>query len=369
MTANALVVPGAVRLVERAREYLGNARVGLLVHHASVLPDFSYLHDRLIDDPRVDVTVLFGPEHGISATAQDQIDVAHGTYRGLPVYSLYGDCEADLRPTDEALEKFDVLVVDLQDIGVRYYTYVYTMAYCLEACARRGKRVLVCDRPNPLGGLVEEGPLLDRAFASFVGRFALPVRHARTIGELAEKWNGEEGWNADLEIVPLTGWDRAMWFDQTRLPWIAPSPNMPTPATATVYPGGCLLEGTNLSEGRGTTTPFEVVGAPWLDGQALAAELNARKMPGAYFRPIEFIPTFHKFSGEVCGGVFVHVAERDVFRSFDAFLELIRAVRRQAPGRFAWRTEPYEFETERLAFDLLCGTDKIRREIESEPTA
>ncbi|MDP8224838.1 MAG: DUF1343 domain-containing protein [Candidatus Lernaella stagnicola] len=359
-----LVTTGAARLAADSGAWLDGVRVGLLAHPASVLPDYSTLHDRLIDLPDVDLTVLFGPEHGIFATAQDQVGVGESTYRGVPVYSLYGETAATLRPSAEALARCDTLVVDLQDIGARYYTYVYTMAYCLEECARHGTRVIVCDRPNPLGGEIEEGPVLDRAFASFIGRFPMPVRHAKTIGELARLWNDAEGWNADLQVIDMLGWRRSMWFDETGLPFVAPSPNMPTLATATVYPGGCLLEGTNLSEGRGTTQPFETVGAPWLNGRELADRLNQRGLPGVTFRPVEFIPTFHKYAGEVCGGVFVHVTDRDSFRSFDAYVELIKAARKQAPGDFAWRTEPYEFENDRPAFDLLCGTDRIRRDIE-----
>ncbi|NLH49089.1 MAG: DUF1343 domain-containing protein [Myxococcales bacterium] len=360
-----VVQPGCVRLLEHRQEYLGGARVGLLVHSASVLPDLTYLHDRLIDDPAINVTALFGPEHGIAGVEQDQVDVGHTVYRGLRVYSLYGDDPTSLKPSPKALEKIDVLVIDLQGIGARYYTYVYTMAYCIEACAEAGKKVILCDRPNPINGLDVEGPVLDPAFASFVGRFPVPVRHARTVGELATQWNREQGWRADLTVLSLEGWERRMWFDETGLPWVMPSPNMTSLETATVYPGGCLIEGTNLSEGRGTTRPFEMVGAPWLDGAALAAELNGLRLPGVYFRPIQFVPTFHKFAGKLCKGVFVHVVDRDAFRSFDAYLRLVAAARRQSPQNFSWRTEPYEFERTRLAFDLLCGTDRMRLDIEA----
>jgi len=352
-------------LLDRAAELLGGARVGLLAHQASILPDLSYLPDRLLDHPAVRLVALFGPEHGLAGAAQDQVGVGRSVYRGAPVCSLYGKTEADLQPTPESLAGIDTLVVDLQDVGARYYTFIYTMAYCLEACAAAGKRVIVCDRPNPLNGVAVEGPVLEPAFASFVGRFPLPVRHGKTIGELARQWNREQGWNAELLVLPCSGWDRRMWFDETGLPWAPPSPNMPTLDTATVYPGGCLVEGTNLSEGRGTTRPFEIAGAPWLDGRALAAELNALALPGVHFRPISFVPTFHKFAARTCEGVFVHVVDRDAFRPFDAYLHLIAAARRQSRRDFAWRTEPYEFVSDRLAFDLLCGTDRIRREIEA----
>jgi uncharacterized protein YbbC (DUF1343 family) len=363
------VIPGAVTLLENAAALLGGKRIGVLVHPASVLPDLTYVHDRLIEHPDVQVTALFAPEHGIGATAQDQVGVGNQVFRGLRVYSLYGEDEHSLRPRPEALEKIDTLVIDLQDVGARYYTYIYTMAHCLEACAQVGKEVIVCDRPNPLGGVVVDGPLLAPEFASFVGRFPMPVRHAKTIGELARDWNDSFGWGCKLTVLPVEGWDRAMWFDQTGLPWVAPSPNMPTLETAIVYPGGCLIEGTNLSEGRGTTLPFQQVGAPWLDGPQLAANLNAQNLPGVRFRSIEFVPTFHKFADLRCNGVFVHVTDREVFSAFSAYVELLKEVCRQNPARFAWRTEPYEFERDRLAFDLLCGTDETRREIEAASAA
>jgi len=359
------VQPGCVELAARAGDYLGGKRVGILTHSASVLPDLSYLVDHLMDRSDVQATVLFGPEHGLSGAAQDQVDVGHAAYRGVRVYSLYGDTPESLRPRERDLAKIDVLVIDLQDVGVRYYTYVYTMAYCLEACGAAGIPVIVCDRPNPLNGLTVEGPLLEPAFASFVGRFPLPVRHGKTIGELADIWNREQGWNAKLTVFPNRGWDRAMWFDQTGLPWVSPSPNMATPDTAIVYPGGCLVEGTNLSEGRGTTHPFETVGAPWVDPEKLTARLRSRGLPGVYFRPIRFMPAFHKYAGEICGGVFVHVTDREAFQSFRTYLELIAAIRALHPDRFAWRTEPYEFESTRPAFDLLCGTDRFRKRIEA----
>jgi uncharacterized protein YbbC (DUF1343 family) len=359
------VQPGCAALIARRKTLLRGARVGLLAHQASVLPDLTTLYDRLLDDPSVHVTALFGPEHGLFADAQDQAAVAQATYRGRPVFSLYSSDAASLRPAAEALSLIDVLVIDLQDVGARYYTFVYTMAHCLETCGAAGIPMIVCDRPNPLGGVALEGPVLESAFASFVGRYPLPVRHAMTIGELARMWNAALGFGAKLTVLPCRGWRRAMWFDRTGLPWICPSPNMPTLDTAIVYPGGCLVEGTNLSEGRGTTRPFEMVGAPFLDGQELAARLNDLALPGVYFRPINFTPAFHKFAGRRCGGVFVHVTDRRAFRPFRTYLELVAQARAMAPHQFRWRTEPYEFETDRLAFDLLCGTDRIRLAIEA----
>lgn len=364
-TVSTSIEPGCVELWRRRRELLGKKRIGLLVNPASVLPDLTYLFDRLIDDASLRLTALLAPEHGLAADRQDQVNIPSATYRGRPVFSLYGTRSADLRPTPGVMDEFDVLVADLQDVGARYYTFIYTIAFAMEACAAAGKPIIICDRPNPLGGLELEGPLLRPPFASFVGRFPLPVRHGLTVGELAEWFNAELKIGAHLTVLPCRGWKRDLWFDQTGLPWVPPSPNMPTADTAIVYPGACLLEGTNLSEGRGTTRPFEITGAPFIDGRELAEKLNALHLPGTAFRPIHFSPTFHKFSGRICGGVFVHVTDREIFRPFRTYLELIYQVCRLNPGEIAWRTEPYEFETERLAFDLLCGTDAIRRGLEA----
>jgi uncharacterized protein YbbC (DUF1343 family) len=319
------------------------------------------------------VQALFAPEHGMEGALQDQTPVGPSRHPrlGLPVHSLYGDPTrarefARLSPSDQALEKLDALVFDLQDIGVRYYTFVWTMALAMAACARRGKPFLVLDRPNPLGGDVMEGNLPDPDFLSFVGLHPVPARHGLTAGELA-LWLNETSAaepRADLTVIPMKGWRRRMWGDQTGLPWIMPSPNMPTLDTAAVYAGMCLVEGTNISEGRGTTRPFELIGAPWLDGPALAETLNDVRIPGAFFRACAFRPAFHKWSGHVCRGVQVHVTDRDRFPSFLAGLELIAAVRRLRPGKFSWASPPYEYESRKLPFDLLSGDDEIRRGLE-----
>jgi uncharacterized protein YbbC (DUF1343 family) len=238
------------------------------------------------------------------------------------------------------------------------------MALTMQACARAGVPVVVLDRPNPLGGTLLEGNVADPAFASFVGLYPLPVRHGLTIGELAGYLNARHGLGADLTVVPMRGWRRSMLWEDTDLPWVAPSPNMPTPDTARVYPGGCLIEGSNLSEGRGTTRPFEWVGAPYLDERAYAAHLQALGLPGVHFRPVRFVPTFHKWAGRPCGGVQVHVTDRTRFRPYLAGLALLAGARRLAPRRFRWRRPPYEFERRRLPIDILCGTDQIRRAIE-----
>jgi uncharacterized protein YbbC (DUF1343 family) len=259
----------------------------------------------------------------------------------------------------------DAVVVDLQDVGSRYYTYVYTMLHVLEACARDRKRVVVLDRPNPLGGAVVDGNVLDPEYRSFVGMHPLPVRHGMTVGELALMFREDLGLEVDLHVTRMRGWQRGMHFEDTGLPWVLPSPNMPTPDTAFVYPGGCLVEGTNLSEGRGTTRPFELVGAPWLDGPVLARALEMERLGGVGFRPTAFTPTFHKHVGRLCHGVQVHVRERKAFPAFLAYLLLIHHARRQDPERFAWRDPPYEYEFVKLPFDILAGTDGVRRAIEA----
>lgn len=362
------VVPGIETLIADAKILSTGERVGIVCNPTGVTRRFLHLADALIDRADIEVVALFGPEHGLFSTAQDQVGVKGTHYRGVPVHSLYGLTEKSLAPADAALSPFDTLVFDIQDVGSRYYTYVWTMVACLESCARLGKRFVVCDRPNPIGGDLLEGPVLQPDFASFVGRHEICTRHGMTVGEIARMVNAEKAYDGDLTVVPCRSWKRAQWFDETGLPWVLPSPNMPTLETATVYPGGCLIEGTNLSEGRGTTCPFQIVGAPFLDGTILADSLNRRGLPGVYFRPIQFEPTFHKHAGMVCQGVFVHVTDRLGFRPVTAYVALLLEAGRLAPADFGWRTEPYEFESDRLAIDLLFGEDQTRRAIEAGAT-
>jgi uncharacterized protein YbbC (DUF1343 family) len=306
---------------------------------------------------------LFAPEHGIWGAAQDHAPITNerDPVTGLPVVSLYGARRA---PTPAMLAGVDTLIVDLQDIGSRYYTFQWTLALAMRACARLGIEVIVLDRPNPLGGVVVEGNIPDPAFASFVGLYPLPARPGLTLGELATWLTREHGLRPPLAIVGMRGWRRSMLWEDTGVPWVAPSPNMPTPDTARVYPGGCLIEGTNLSEGRGTTRPFEWVGAPYLDAHAYAAALEALDVPGVVFRPARFTPTFHKWAGRVCGGVQLHVTDRVRFKPFLAGIAVIAAARRLAPRGFAWKRPPYEFERRRLPIDILFGTDRVRRALE-----
>jgi uncharacterized protein YbbC (DUF1343 family) len=290
------------------------------------------------------------------------IPLARDPHTGMRVVSLYGERR---EPTAAMLRGLDVLVIDLQDVGARYYTYQWTTALAMRACARAGVRVLVLDRPNPLGGDIVEGNVPDPAFASFVGLYPLAARPGMTLGEIARHLQQAHDLGGAVDVVGLRGWRRSMLWEDTGLPWVAPSPNMPTPDTARVYPGGCLIEGTNMSEGRGTTRPFEWVGAPYLDGARLAGALSRRGLPGVRFRPTAFEPAFHKWRGRRCEGVQVHVTDRARFRPFLTYLALIAEARRQGGRRFRWRRPPYEFEWKRLAIDLLCGGPEIRRHLES----
>ena len=347
------------------------ARLGVVAHPASIDAGGRHLVDRLVRDGRFRVVRLFAPEHGVRGEAQDMEAVAEPADRatGLPVVSLYGDTEASLRPDRRHLEGLDAIVYDLQDVGTRYYTFVTTLSYVMEVAGEASLPVIVLDRPNPIGGRAVEGPLLEPAYASFVGRFPIPVRHGLTTAELALLFQKDFGIACDLRIARMSGWRRDAYFEETGLPWVLPSPNMPTPETAVVYPGGCLVEGTNLSEGRGTTRPFELVGAPWLEPTALAEALSlagdVEGLDGVLFRAAWFKPKFQKHGGRSCGGVQVHVVDRARARPFATYLVLLREARRVAPEMFDWRRETYEFVSDRLAIDLLFGRGDLRGLIEA----
>jgi len=354
---------GLERLLERP-SLLAGRRAGLVCNASSVTPDLVHGKVALARRRGVRLSALFGPEHGIAADAQDLVEVDHSTDRetALPVFSLYGESRV---PTPAMLDHVDAMVFDVQDVGSRYYTFAWTLLHVMQACSRTKKRVVVLDRPNPLGGLALDGNLLEPDFRSFVGLHPLAVRHGMTVGELALLFREELALELDLHVVEMRGWRRAMAYEDTGLPWVLPSPNMPTVDTAFVYPGACLVEGTNLSEGRGTTRPFELVGAPWLDGAALARSLEEEKLPGAAFRATSFTPTFQKHAGQLCHGLQVHVTDRRRFPAFLVYLLLIHHARRQDPSRFAWRDPPYEYERVRLPIDILCGTDRIRLAVEA----
>jgi uncharacterized protein YbbC (DUF1343 family) len=349
-------------MLARGKRWRG-LRLGLIANPTAVTPSLEHAAVLMNGSKDLRLVALFGPEHGVWADAQDLVEVGdtRDPRTGLPVHSLYG---ATRVPSAEMLAGLDALVFDVQDVGARYYTFIYTMLHALEACTRHHKRLIVLDRPNPLGGTALDGNVLDPAFASFVGLHPLPVRHGMTVGELALLFREERELRAEIEIVPMRGWRRDMAFEDTGLPWVLPSPNMPTVDTAWVYPGGCLVEGTNLSEGRGTTRPFELVGAPWLDPWRLAGDLRKERLPGAVARPAFFRPTFQKHAGELCGGVQVHVTDRTRFPAFLYYLLVIHHARRQSPKQFAWRQPPYEYERVKLPIDILCGTDHVRQAIE-----
>lgn len=357
------VKSGLERLKDEGKRLLGNRRVGLLCHQASVTSELEHAPEVVRSIRGARLVALFAPEHGLWGTAQAEARVATRRDRstGTPIWSLYGKSR---RPSPAMLSGLELLLCDLQDVGARYYTFVWTLALAMEACARAGVSMLVLDRPNPLGGLTVEGNVLDERFASFVGLHPLPVRHGMTIGELALYLNARRGLGTHLSVLPMSGWRREMAWESTGLPWIPPSPNMPTPDTARVYPGGCLIEGTNLSEGRGTTRPFEWVGAPFIEPEAWAAALRAERLPGVHFRPCVFQPAFEKWKGRECGGVQLHVTDRERFKPYLTGLALIATARRLYPTEFAWRKPPYEFEEKRLPIDILCGSDRVRRQIE-----
>jgi uncharacterized protein YbbC (DUF1343 family) len=351
-----------------ASNRLSGQRVGLVCNPASVDHQLRHSAD-VLTDAGATLAALFGPQHGFRSDRQDDmIETPHGrdATREVPVYSLYSETRI---PTAEMLDGIDVMVVDLTDVGTRVYTYIYTMANCMRACKAHGVPVVVADRPNPVGGVDVEGPPLDPAWTSFVGQFPIPLRHGLTIGELAELFNVEFGLGADLDVVPMSGWHRTQYLDETDLPWVLPSPNLPTLDSLVVYPGMVLLEGTMLSEGRGTTRPFELFGAPWLDAEQLAVRLNGAELPGVQFRAAGFEPTFQKHAGEACGGCQIHVFDRQRYRPVRTALAIIDACRASDPARFGWKLPPYEYEHDRMPIDLLWGSDALRTHVDAGGTA
>jgi uncharacterized protein YbbC (DUF1343 family) len=365
-TARQTVTPGIDRLLTVDRRLIAGQRVGLVCNPASVDAKLQHTADRLIQDPDVTLVALFGPQHGFRSDLQDNmIETPHGRdcRRKVPIFSLYSDTR---EPTTDMLRGIDVLVIDLQDVGTRVYTFVYTMANCMRAAARHGVRVVVCDRPNPIGGDAVEGARLQEPWTSFVGQFPIPMRHGMTVGELARLFNDAYGLGAALEVVPLDGWRRSMYQDETGLPWVIPSPNLPTLDSAIVYPGAVLFEGTLLSEGRGTTRPFELVGAPWIDGERFADAMNGRGLAGVHFRAAFFEPTFQKHARRTCGGCQIHVLDRASFAPLRTAVEMIAEFRRENPDRFEWREPPYEYEHDKEPIDILYGSPELRRAIETE---
>jgi uncharacterized protein YbbC (DUF1343 family) len=372
MAAMSQVMTAPVRLgtdVLLSSPRLRGKRVGIVCNHASLDRGFEHVVDRLAAADGVTLGAIFGPQHGFRSDVQDNmIETPHRDDPGrrVPVYSLYSETR---EPTVEMLRDLDALVIDLQDIGARIYTYIYTMANCLRAAARHGVPVIVCDRPNPINGVDVEGAALVPGNESFVGQFPIPMRHGMTIGELARLFNGHFRLGATLEVVKMEGWRREIFADETGLPWVMPSPNMPTLDTAIVYPGTVLFEGTLLSEGRGTTRPFELVGAPGIEAERFAQQLNALKLPGVFFRPAVFEPTFQKHAKQACGGCQIHVTERRTFKPVLTGAALIAAFHHAAPDRLLWRQPPYEYEHEKLPIDILAGSATFREQVEAGASA
>lgn len=358
------VVLGIEKLCEERTDLLKGRRVGLVCNQASVDHKLRHSADVLKSVEGVELTTLFGPQHGIRGDVQDNmIETPHTVdlETGLPVYSLYSETR---EPSEEMLRDVDVLVCDLQDVGCRIYTFVYTIANCMRAARRLGKGVIVCDRPNPIGGVAVEGNLLETGFESFVGQFQIPTRHGMTAGELSRMFNEHWGIGSDLEVVTMDGWARELWFEETEVPWVLPSPNMPTLDSATVFPGTVHLEGTQVSEGRGTTRPFELVGAPFVEADKFARKLESIGLPGVRFRPTNFLPTFQKHAGVTCGGVQIHVLDRLELRSVVTGLAVVKTCFDLYGEEFRWKEPPYEYVFDKNPFDVISGTDRIRLSIE-----
>lgn len=353
-------------LFESRLNLLEGKRVGLIVNPASINSRFEHAADLFYREKRINLTSLFGPQHGIRGETQDNM-IEWQTFRdrrtGLPAYSLYGETR---KPTPEMLADVDTLVFDVQDVGTRVYTFIYTMALSMEAARECGKKFVVLDRPNPINGIQIEGNIHEPDFQSFVGMFPIPMRHAMTVGELALMFNSEFGIGCELEIVEMEGWRRTLWYEETRLPWVMPSPNIPTIETAVIYPGSVMIEGTTLSEGRGTTRPFEMIGAPYIVPQELTEGLKRENLPGVVFRPIHFEPTFHKFVDKLCGGLQIHVIDRSKFKPIITAIAIIKTIRRLYPDQFGWKQPPYEYVEDKLPFDVINGTASIRHQIEAD---
>jgi len=364
MTAR--VQTGLEQLVSKPRRELLGQRIGLLCNPASVNAHFTHARTCIDQAYPGQLNALFSPQHGYYAAQQDNMITSDDTVDpllGLPVFSLYGETRI---PTKEMFDPIDTLLIDLQDAGTRVYTFIYTMSYCLETAKQLGKKVIVLDRPNPVNGVQVEGNLLRDDLFSFVGRYPLPMRHGLTIGELARLFNVVYGIGCELDVIRMQGWRRSMFFSDTRLPWVAPSPNLPTPAAALVYPGQVIWEGTNVSEGRGTTQPFELFGAPFMDVERLQAQLDPERLPGVLLRPAVFEPTANKWCGQACQGFQLHVMDPDSFKPYDCSLYLLQQVRHLHPNDFEWKPPPYEYEFEKLPIDLIIGDRDIRQRIESQ---
>jgi uncharacterized protein YbbC (DUF1343 family) len=356
---------GLETLLAEKYSLINGSRVGLICNPASVDHDFRHAADLFYHHSGINLTALFGPQHGIRGETQDNMIEWEGfrdPRTGVMAHSLYGEFR---KPTEEMLRDVDTLVFDLQDVGTRVYTFIYTMALAMEAAREFGKRFVVLDRPNPVGGLGIEGNILEPGHESFVGRYPLPMRHGMTVAELARMFNEEFKIGCDLEVAPMRGYRREFWFNDTDAPWVIPSPNIPTPDTAKVYPGTVYVEGTKISEGRGATRPFEINGAPYADSGRVAEYLKGLGLPGVHFRPHSFLPTFQKHAGSICHGVQIHPLDREAFKPVATGIALIKAFHDLYPDDFQWQSPPYEYVHDRLPFDVIAGTAKLREQIES----
>ncbi len=339
-------------------------RLALLCNQASTDRYFRHSRDLIMATFPGQLTCLFSPQHGFFSEKQDNMiesDHAKDGATGLPVFSLYGETR---KPTAAMFDHFDILLIDLQDVGTRVYTFIWTVVYCLQRAAETGKKVVILDRPNPVGGQLVEGNLLKPAFRSFVGLYEIPMRHGLTMGELALLCNREMGIDAELEVIKMQGWHREMFFADTGFPWVFPSPNMPTPLTALVYPGQVIWEGTNISEGRGTTQPFELVGAPFINPDQVLEGLAGIDLPGCALRPLAFEPTSGKWAGQACSGFHLHVTNPQIFRSYRLSLALFQALFQAYSGEFSYKQPPYEYEYDLLPMDLILGDQKLRQALE-----
>ncbi|QHT45690.1 DUF1343 domain-containing protein [Bacillus sp. SB49] len=350
---------GVEVLLDDKKELLEGKRIGLITNPTGVDQDLNSVVDLFYEDEDLELTALYGPEHGVRGSAQagEYVEFYEDEKTGLPVYSLYGKTK---KPTPDMLENIDVLVFDIQDVGTRFYTYIYTMAYAMEAAQENDIPFFVLDRPNPIGGDQVEGPVLDTDYQSFVGNYPIPLRHGMTAGELAKLFNKEFDIGADLTVVKMEGWKRGMDYDDTDMPFVAPSPNMPTVDTAYVYSGAALIEGTNVSEGRGTTKPFELIGAPFIDSEQLAEAMNEKNLPGVRFRAASFTPSFSKHAGKLSHGVQLHILDRDEFQPVNTGLHLVKTIHDMYPDDFEFRAEDANGIS---FFDLLIGNGWVRESI------
>ncbi|OGP92424.1 MAG: hypothetical protein A2Z19_03430 [Deltaproteobacteria bacterium RBG_16_54_18] len=359
------VILGIEQLKALRPSWLAEARLGLLINQASVDASLRSSREIIAGLAGKNLRVIFSPQHGIQGQAQANMvetEDSDDPDLRIPICSLYS--HKNRAPTEEQLDRIDCLVIDLQDVGTRVYTFATTMGFCLEAAARYKKKVVVLDRPNPVNAKQVEGNLLKETLRSFVGFAPIPMRHAMTMGELAQFFNAERRIKADLEIIPMQGYKREYFFPDTKLPWVPPSPNMPTPATALVYPGQVLLEGTNLSEGRGTTRPFECFGAPYIDSRLLKQRLEKRNLPGCHFEETSFTPEFDKWQGELCHGIQIQVTDSRAYKPYYTTLAILQEVMKAWPDKFSFLPPPYEYEFEKLPIDIITGDESIRKGLE-----